>query len=754
MSLPPTRQNLMARLSSQNAALTPQQRELGAQIAIGDNARLSGQGKTALDAYQQALTMAVQSGSLHGQEMIQGLIGELLTEQGQYEEAETALRAAIALADQIGERPRQARALGNLGVHYLKRELAARAQAQLERALEFAPPPPIIVPGSPEARVRMLTLANLGAVYLQQANTSYALRLLQEAYTLSQVPLPTNLSELSYVTGVYGQAHLASGDTDRGYKLLAQAARLANQVADPSLELMWENTLAEALFDRHVYAESLRHYDRAAELIAKGATPPPAYARHHAINLAQIYQANNQPAKAQTYSDKALSQAHEGVDRLAEARALTTSGEIAQASGQFDTGIANLQQAITLYEARLNLAPGQTTIPDGLANDPAVDPYIDALLTLGELQQAKGDPAGEMASFDRALALSDSAPERDRTTRARVLRRIGVALNVQGDTNGALSRWNEAIDLFERGGQPAAAARLLCDSASLRRQIAGLNAALPDYERATVLLNTLNDIATRGLVLANVATLYTDLGEIETASAFFQESLSIARQINDRKAESIRMGNYGWFYVATGQLANAVRTLEDALTISRTLNDPLLVAVQSNNLAQAYFGQKAYTAAKTALDQALSLIDTDPKQNRWRAIFQANLGRWLASQGQTSEAATVYDRALTASRAIGDQENVARILSRQAALAVDQKNWAQADSWTQEAEKIARKWGYRKGQADALAIRAQALRAQGDSTGADQALNDAIRLYTILHDPLASELSAARPPASAAPAPG
>ena len=254
-----------------------------------------------------------------------------------------------------------------------------------------------------------------------------------------------------------------------------------------------------------------------------------------------------------------------------------------------------------------------------------------------------------------------------------------------------------------------------------------------------MLLGGMKDPVTRGLVLSNVANVYTDLGEIETAASFYQESIQLARQSNDRRAETLRVGNYGWFHVATGQTAQAIQLLEEALAISRPMGDNLLVAVQLNNLAQAYVILKDYPTAQGLFDQALALIAVGDYE-RWRALIRANIGRILAAQGNPDAAMALYEQALASSRKLVDQENVARTMTRIADIQLGRGQWDEAEAGARESEIVARKWGYRKGQADALVVRGNALRAKGDTTAADQALHEAIRLYGILHDPLATEL--------------
>ncbi len=712
-----TLRNLLARLSGKTQALSPEEVELRRLSAAGDNARRERQPEIALGYYQQGLELARRQLSLPGEEVFLGLIGTLQTERGRYEEAETALQEAIEITERIGEMARRARAIGNLGAHYLVRGLIIKAQNVLEQALELARL-------SADANVIGLVLANMGSVYLKQDNTAYALRLLKEAVALLQAQPASESANAAYAIGLLGQAHLNAGESDRGYRLLTQAIRLAQQNGNLEQELTWSNALAESLFKNNSLPEALKLYERCDELAAQVTRLPTEYAQRHLLNRAAVHERSGQHEMALGYVNRALEQARTEADRSAEAQALSLLGEIYRSLGDLVQAAQSLETAAGLYT-------GGT-----LKN---TDAHINTLLTLGGLYQLNGDAPHALQTFDEALKLTEGEGGGP-AARARALRRIGNVFQEQNDLPHALERWTESLDLLERTGQYAAAARLLCDVGMARRLIGGINQALPEYEHATMLLSSVTDPATRGLVLSNVANLYTDLGEVETAASFYQEAIQLARQAADRRSESLRSGNYGWFYVATGQPTQAVKLLEEALALSRPLGDPLLIAVQTSNLGQAYHALKDYKTAQGLFEQSLAAAER-LAQPRWQATFRSNLGKTFAAQGRLDEAMALYEQALPVSRQANDQENVSRTLARMADIYLRREQFEQADSAAREAEMMARRWGYRKGQADSLVVRAGVARAQGDSAEADRFLTEAIKLYTILHDPLATELA-------------
>lgn len=689
----------------------PLEAELRRLQETGDNARRNRQTREALEAYEEGLRKAQAQTHQHAQEIFLGQIGALHAEEGHFEEASRAFDEAYALASHSGEMFRKARAVLNLGAFYLKRGDLQKAQSYLEEALNLARKANDLITVG-------LALGNLADVYLKQSNPTYALRLLKEAAP----QVMQNPSGAIYLLGRMGQAHLGVGEYDRGRKFLLQAMRLAEQNNQTELQLLWAILLADQAFKDGNLSEALRLYQEAETLSKTVVNIPTEYdlARVQA-NQATALQRLGKPHEALDTVNRALEGAQRQGNAAVEAIAYATLGGIRQALGQTAEAIEAYNNAIAIYSG------------DKAHSDAE---HINVLVALGALYQDKGQIEKALEIFNQALEI---AGDEDRVGRAQTLRRIGTVLQKQGNTQAALEKWTEALGLFELAGEHAQAARLLCDTGALRRATSGLNAALPDYERATVLLNHVRETNTRGVVLSNVANLYTDLGEVETARSFYEESIELARQIGNRRAESLRLGNFAWFHIMTGKAREAIPLLEASLAISKELNDALFIPVQTNNLAQAYHELKDYPGAEQLYRSAIAA--SEHMEPRWGAMFRSNLGRTLLAQGRTEEGIALLEESLPISRAAKDQETISRTLARLGEAYLRQARIEDADKAAREAEGLARKLGYRKGHADALVVRAGVAQAQNDSDSNVAFLKEAYRLFMILHDPLAADLA-------------
>lgn len=706
-----------ARLTGAAPAVNVHELEYQRHSQAGDGARHQRAYAEAEGHYREGLTLARTYQDSHATEVFLGLLGALYTEQERYDEAAAVLTEAKDSALRSPEVFRKARAMLNLGAHHLLRSADQAAQAALEEAVALAKQ-------AGDTGTYCLATCNLADLYMRQGNPGYALRLLREALplALNQPQQATNL------LGRLGKAHLSIGEVERGRTALTQALNFAEQNGQQEQELQWRLLLAERAYEDGHLQEALTQYARIEALagsVAEGgrnAVPAATHLKALAQQaFAHLVLGNTDAARE--YAARALVQAKTAGDMRTQVNVLLTLGNAHQRANHTTDAINALQEAIAIFSA---------------TPDPALTAdHVKARTALGNIYQEADQPEQAIEQFQAALSL---AADDDLIGRAGTLRSIGNLRQKQDNLPDTVERWQEALVLYEKAGAASQAARLACDIGGVRRQLSGINAAMADFERATTLLSNVKDANTRGYILSNVANLYTDLGDVDTAQSFYQESIHLARQGANRRAESLRLGNFGWFHVLTGRAADGLRLLEEALTISRTLNDRLLLAVQTSNMGLAHHEMKDYALAEFAFRDAIITAEK-LGETRWAATFRSNLGRTLLAQGKTDEAQSTLTAALTVLRTAGDQEALARTLVRLGDVQLRFGRLDEADATAREGEGLARKWGYRKGVADAMLVRAGIAKGRGDNDAHMDALREARKLYQILHDPLAEDLA-------------
>jgi tetratricopeptide (TPR) repeat protein len=160
----------------------------------------------------------------------------------------------------------------------------------------------------------------------------------------------------------------------------------------------------------------------------------------------------------------------------------------------------------------------------------------------------------------------------------------------------------------------------------------------------------------------------------------------------------------------------------------------MMIAVQTNNLACTYSQLKDYETARTLHKQAIAAA-TSVDAERWLGVFQADLGATLAALNRLDEAEPLFLSAVERSEHTGDLENLVRAQARLATLYVRTGRLDEAADLAGQAEQRARKMYYQRGIADAVASLGDVDRARNDEKAAQQHYAEALRLYTILHDP-------------------
>ncbi|MBN1967018.1 MAG: tetratricopeptide repeat protein [Anaerolineae bacterium] len=670
-------------------------------LTEGKQARLRGEYAQALEIFEQILQEARQMLNPTAEATILGHIGAVYVDQERWEDAERVLGQAVDIA-QAERNPMLLAAVHNdWGDYWLARGEQRQAEDAYTQSLEYARQ------GGSDPNLTAHVLGQLADVYMTQDNASYARRLLEEANQLTRYQMPAYLGRL-------GLATIAMGHSADGHRYLMQALRLAHVLGDVEEEVRWARALARRHAEEGKLYDASRLYQRVGMLVKQGASLAPKERLRYLLGRAEVTAQLGQHEEAIGYAEEAITigESLQRTNDIAQAHGLI--GSAYRALGQYDRAVGHLQIALS-----------------HLSEDVPRERVIALRLELARVQQEQ-DPAAALETIQGAVA---RARDIDATEElAAALKALGRLHLDQGRSAEALEAWKEAVQHFETLGDHQHLAPLLCDIANVLKEQAERKQALTLYEQALVHLNSVKHPATRGLVLSNVANMFTDTGDVETAKAFYDESISIARDTGDRAAESLRLGNLGWFYVVTGQAGKAVEALEQALVLSRQAGATLMQAVQSDNLAQAYARMGDYPAALPLHRQALALAQ-ESGNRRWQAAFHSNLGETLARRGEVAEARQQLEQALALSRELGSDEMTARTLWRLGDLDKDTNNHDAAAASYEDAARIARRLGVQRDLAHALLGQGLLARASGLTGQAQSLLEEAKRLFAILHAP-------------------
>jgi CHAT domain-containing protein len=217
-----------------------------------------------------------------------------------------------------------------------------------------------------------------------------------------------------------------------------------------------------------------------------------------------------------------------------------------------------------------------------------------------------------------------------------------------------------------------AAARLL-DNRKLRADLAislaeikselGRHAeALPLFEEAVKLAETLNEPFRLIRSVGPLGTVYEKLGRYDEARRYYERALSLARQAGLEGLEAAALGNLAGLHLLTGDLTSALRDSEGALAKARAAEDRYQIAQSLSTRALVLHRAARYDEAlplyKEALDALHRLGDVISEVR-----LRLHQGQALAETGQLAEALAEFEEAHQSARNIGHLPLQAKALS-------------------------------------------------------------------------------------------
>jgi len=422
--------------------------------------------------------------------------------------------------------------------------------------------------------------------------------------------------------------------------------------------------------------------------------------------------------------------AYEVIDRLSQIEAAA-----AKRAGEIRAGALLRRPAVLAMDRKDR---GEMTVADVIAawqRAQAGDAeYHRGWIDLTNLQMEAGRLADARKSAEEALRTSET--DVDRAISAGI---IGDTLLAAGDTNGARTRWTNAVaDLakipaaaedFDKA-QEATMALLdrLGDLADLELDHAG---AAQNYvteltiarQRAAAKPGDLRAQRDLEISLAKIADAYASAEDYANARKSLDELLAISRQVlatapgNLAYQRELAMAELKLadFHTDRGELAAARPLAADSLAISRRLSeaDPtnatarrdlsVALMISAKTLDETQDGQKAYRALVTeALTLRRALAAADPgnlvaQQDIAGGLNEfgerlANTGDLAGARAAFEEQSAIYRRAAAAQTSYGhDQRRLGVSLASLAEIAMAQNDAPAAKAYLDEMLALRRK---------------------------------------------------------------
>jgi len=556
-------------------------------IDLGRKARYAENYSNALDIFEQSTALAKSKKDTRALAIAHLNIADTYIQLKRYDEALSLLEELQADAEARQHFTPLAYTLCLIGYYH-------QVQGDWERARETYEQALIIAQKANANGALGRAKGHLADTYLHEKNATYAEHLLHDALPLLD---DTNDVELiSHFIGQYALTMLQLGREVDADRLLETALRRAKQLEFITQIRHWQRVLAERKLSKQDYKSAFEHYH---EFLKLSPDPLPE-TEEYGLALSNLSEINRQLGQQKEALDYAL-QAERILDQidsdLLSSHALTAIGLAMRSTSQYDNALNYFQQAFASIEPK---------------SDEALTIQLDIAETYVMAEQFTDAESTYLKLIDH---LDKNA---NRELSANAYAGLASTYHQQNKLEAAIQHWMTAQTLYENQSNHSQTARIICYIARARYELGDGKRAMSDYERALMLLNSV-DKETRGIVMASVANAYTDKGDVPTTEAFYSEAIDIARELNNPSDEALRRNDYAVYLIDIGQPQRAVLSLEHSLKLVSKTDNPQYNALFQCHTGVAYRALKDYQKAKNCHEQANELFDTvDP--SHWRTL--------------------------------------------------------------------------------------------------------------------------------------
>jgi CHAT domain-containing protein/tetratricopeptide (TPR) repeat protein len=167
------------------------------------------------------------------------------------------------------------------------------------------------------------------------------------------------------------------------------------------------------------------------------------------------------------------------------------------------------------------------------------------------------------------LLLAPFAVAQSDADRARLAANRAWRLQGEGDLEGAIASFREALTIARKLGDRTQEGRLINFIGLLHQFLSDDAAAEEAYGRALAIARETGDHKLEGEALHHVGWLHFSRHEHDAAVQAYEQSLAARRAAGDRNGEGLTLMNIGMNYSAMGQHAKALQFETDALPLIR-----------------------------------------------------------------------------------------------------------------------------------------------------------------------------------------
>ena len=201
------------------------------------------------------------------------------------------------------------------------------------------------------------------------------------------------------------------------------------------------------------------------------------------------------------------------------------------------------------------------------------------------------------------------------------LLRLGGQAQQQGNYQGAIANWLQALNIYQRIGDLAGEGATYDYLGVAYAKLGRYQEAEDALRRRVGIARTRQDFQGQIYGLNNLGTVLLQAGYPDGAEKTFTEALSIARSVKSQAGEGLSLSNLGLATAAQGNYSEAIKHYESALLLRLLSDNPSGEANTRNNLGDAYRAANLYKQALIAYQGGLRVARNGSDiHNQFRAL--------------------------------------------------------------------------------------------------------------------------------------
>jgi len=349
---------------------------------------------------------------------------------------------------------------------------------------------------------------------------------------------------------------------------------------------------------------------------------------------------------------------------------------------------------------------------------------------MGLIYHFRGDLQVAIATYDRGLG--DEHPGDDPVERAHLLAWSATARWLLGDVEGCRTRVTEAAALARATGDAGALAITHTTQAMVAAVDGDRRANDTHYMKALVAAEEAGDVLQLLRIRCNRGSRHLEEGAYHEAMEELELALRLAEASGYAALHALSLCNRAEAHRRLGRLEEAAADYETAHTLYQRI-ESRLVGYALSGLGDVHRIRGDLTLARAAYEEAVEVLEAaGDAQGLGPAL--AGLARVVAAS-DLEAAASIATRAIAAGGGLGEVE--ARLAAGFIALAAGDRGAAAEQA--RLASDIARRRRDRAGLAESLELGAL---TEPDRARAIGALEEAIAIWEVLHEPIGAARAA------------